>query len=1126
MTSFEENRRHLMRVGIVTPNTACASLPFRLHFLKDTYTTEISDTFLNSPWPLDHAPHPLECTYDDFLMRFEYRNSKHTKTRFFETAAAATNSSQRAFSLHIPSTNGDCFVFDEIVQIQGITFRVVQDLLPPLITQDTYTPVLTGGETMSTAANAQPLFSYNTSLGMLEVSPPVFRALSMSMTEQSRREDASFIFTPHLYASLLVRIPGKQAAFGQKEAFSHYCLLQIMDVPSQPFSTLARSPEQKASLSASSKDRFRDLLEIMALQPPYFVPQPLDLSCIYIESSASARPLNLSGCAAFEYGTMTIPLAGVCRGNSRVSGAGGGSSSRAELLENKWFGRYLAQQKTVSALKTSVLVLFSLPWSGERITKLKKPPKRLFHLQRWDNSVLRYQNARLLRIQPLHRFFSLDFQNLRLFAFLAKKGAQINQVKYDFMFSRKLFENSPGVLQARTNMDRELQPCRVDDACGRVYPTITNDISQFEKARNMFLLPNKAILNVEPVFDVQLIRDNRPELYSRVLQPYLIDARMTADCLHYFSLSRQNRPDTASAVILPEGYRLSSKNTNEILDFLLSLDFLSESLKTFVAVRSAIQEEVGNVASSTLESIEKCQSIIEFLAYQIASVSLMLLYTIHDIDQTQTENPEQFFNLESREEFLRDLFKAFEAQISPSYSRALQNSGTVFFEDGVMTLPAIPTNIEERDNILLLIFFLHMTARWTMQHLSLLGTKQTSGYFTRPVQRAQKRLLETVWKIKNWKEYTSRLAFHRLRFFNDRNEKREEWNQALVKETFLMKTSSYRCLQEQPTLPQVRRREQPIPKLFFDQLISLDLPHLFTERIVEDNDVLVFDRKLRFEGGRKIGKGAYGVVYEGKLSIMNGGMGPFPVVYKRINLRQVILNNLHLLEKSLKKKIPLEFAKWKQSHKGFLLVPELLEVVVMTMLERYGRWEEDPYIISPTFFWVGVSNNDDEDEEGEECYLEIFMEYFPAPNFVGFATWMRDEQVSDTARDIVFRRLNRYYHHMAFETLIHLIMNDNFANNILVENSLSTPAEILVIVLIDQALSTVSVPVSELMYSEDVDLEDEDDALEKFAYDGCITFFDDTYETESLIRQESTLHGREFTANMPITPSQPDKWLT
>lgn len=334
-------------------------------------------------------------------------------------------------------------------------------------------------------------------------------------------------------------------------------------------------------------------------------------------------------------------------------------------------------------------------------------------------------------------------------------------------------------------------------------------------------------------------------------------------------------------------------------------------------------------------------------------------------------------------------------------------------------------------------------------------------------------------------------------------------------------------------LETIMRNEYPA-MVFQDIEIPLTQHPNTTIQLVTDADERA-QHPLHFHAEQKLGAGSYGSVFAGQLSYTqeNGTPKSIPAAMKIQNIRNVM-------------------PSWDEDLRALFVAPHVMEVIAMNMLHRYGRWEGDPYILSPVFFWTGsvsvpvqvppssvdfeTSSVDSEFGSlpvfGTEELFVIFMESFRSSQFITLDTWSRSALIPTTSKDIIFRRLNRYYEYMAYESPVKMQMQDNKLNNILIENNTTTNPQVLMIVHIDQAMSMVSVPLDDFIFvtsshkpENDEEEEEqaflkglEDHVLKQFVRDKSITFFDNTYQQYNFIPRTSMMNNRLFSKLESMPP--------
>lgn len=1237
----EEKRRVLLEENIVSFDTACASFPLQLVIHDNnkpfssstfaaasssssltgphTYHHQFSSTFFDSNWPLGFNPRPLRCEVDVSTGVFTYFSSTIQGRRQKPVFTLRPTD-----DISPPDFARGQRTFDCVMEFRGRAFRVVQSLMPPLLTPDPYTPVLTGGENKPTAKNMQPSFVYNADLGLVELSPPVFRALSLFFFAENDNLANQPDYSPCLYASFLVALPELPAPpYKQKpgrpiiprKTMPYYCVLQFLEAPPLQSTRLCQmwNNEMNTTLPPLTCNYLLPFLYKQATSPPYFLPHPVDVAQIFLKKES----LEIVAFDSYSFGSMGIPVSATCRSSFATTSTQGRTRLQDGNQPLKRFLEIRSKSARDQTMKTiEILPVFARPWVGE-MTWL---PEQVIKTSGGMSVTPRWSQADSLRDVLQYEYFMINFNS---FILHLPNIMTLDQANTIMSWVHKVFinnwdgsqskqqENSAAVLLSLpmlkdttrlATINTFVQPCKEKNACSVVQPPFTDYVSDFKIARNMLKLrrystdgpqPNAFMFSVNHLFSAFLssstiFRSLRPNIPNLLFYPDVLDSlchlRIKTDAVHFY-LSRTTL--STERVQTVHGYDYYESNCVDLQKLTLVLELYLVAGSIFVQ----LLDQIIDTASMLARRMTKFLGGV--FSNQLCFLAKQMLLVVNDMDKKQRQSSSSSFGGPSSQVFAKfrqmmtmtlqtffpsttthpdqhvsfpwNLFQQQQHHQEEDDDDDFYNAMHVDDDSSVINIPIevdvdssdtlwMQTFVESqtpreqtpnhRNHLLAYTFGLYAMACWfknvcpvsgrlvTAENMPLAGNMliclQSMSVFMIHLNQV---LFSDIRMFRgDYETWKKSVLGSAIPFFEQQKRNARTWKTMLAANTQESGSvwNGFAGSQNPLVWRNIFSTTAPLrPYLLLDSILDNSYPSsvyqdtdLSDEDGVDLEDLIIqlvtkgdVDSKhpLAFTIKQKLGQGSYGEVFSGQVSLpADSGLLSLPVAFKVQDIRA-------------------EHTSWNRSLQALAPAPHSMEVICMTMLHRYGRWEEDPYIVSPIFYWTGSVavpvQKPNSYETVDENRFVIIMESFEPSVFTNLWDWMRDDQILQTSKDIVMERLNAYFDYMAYESPICLQMQDNKINNILIEKHMLVNPRTALIALIDQAMSMVSVPLDDFLVLEDQKGEDEDesmgpslsrrkallrrDAMTKVR-DKKLTFVDNRYESSGLIPPHSMQHNRIF----------------
>lgn len=833
-------------------------------------------------------------------------------------------------------------------------------------------------------------------------------------------------------------------------------------------------------------------------------------------------------------------------------------------MENKWFGRYLRKRSQLSALDATrvtnaPLLVFSRPAEATlfntNLAEQAADPKFFVRWSETDQARSVKIAAAVLPIAVLagqgQRQTSLAMAMEDVFPMISRQTAIVGQTHYVFYIAQAALATTaaasaqtphvPAILNDGTS-PTVFRICSTN-ACEAVFSPWDNDVSNFASARNQLAAPIS--LDLGTLFDSfhHCTEDLPTSSYANTID-MMCDIRMRGDALHYVFSSQQFESTMMMTEYFSDGYSFFGRQISNLICHALTLDFLGLCLGTAANIGTRCEDCIRKVLPSLLQrTIQGIMASIEHLDMAAAAVSTspahggeemaifseMADFFVQEILETdaavvEEEDPEQGGEEGAAGEeqqpfvFLAPDMSRLELGLflkkQGEEGRRIRNDLVSSFSMAYTSVLWLSQQQQQQP--------LTKTYRWVLSAISKRGIQQPANELLAILVGSVQRRLPVRLSLEQVEEWKDHQVYPRFVFLKQRQRLKQRWMEMLkhhivmcggrVEESIVSKRCcSLAVLQPQMQYPQLLLED--LTRLFFSKA-----PRLVTKTTTSEDTSVVsawYDGggggrssktdQLKFVSSNEdshVGEGAFGSIQVGRLGFSS-------------------LPNISIVVAKKKQSIVdrTSGTRWSDHLKAFEVQPDVLEVIAMTMLEQYGRWEEDPYILSPFWFWTFV-------HESAPNGLErvAYMEYIDKERFQPLYDWVLDPDLPGTSRDIVFERLNAYYQHVAFSSPIHLIMQDNHVDNVFIERDRSVSPRVAFLILIDQSMSCVSVPLENIVLKREEaeagasNFVMQQQILQNNVFDNTITFFCTPYEAAGKMRSGSTLSARRFSTRLQQTP--------
>lgn len=1208
--NFEDQQRDkeavLLQAGIVSKQTTCASFPLQLILdsvdQPTSYQHQFPAEFFDNPWPLHSNPRPLRATYDKTSKMWKYTSTSlegRKRLSLFELSGIQDDIFQGEFE------KGQCF-FDCVTEIHGRRFRVVQTVLPPLHSPDTFTPVLTGGENYYTSKNYQPAFAYNADAGMIEVSPPVFRALALhfySATDATRQPN----FTPHLYASYLVSCQLDSSIFGGAEHYPFYCVLQFLEPPPSGTVRLHEKWPQYPKPNSSSifpceGEFLLPLLETQLLTSPFLIPNPVNLSHVYIEPAKNMFGMyEIKAFDSYDYGTMGIPSDLLC--SSRNSGGNGITNAHTDRRTfnpfsthpfeyNKPFRRFLTDDirtrvlKDPDMAKTSVIPLFACPWDGQMtrlsLAALAANNNTYSVIRMWEDADgLIAQSIQTNLCMLLPKFFqkaltllSRTFQNKIAPMMVEKKFSRVKDLSRQYYLAKPLLDNLGNSLVELTS---RIDACQYQNTCSALQPVETDFVSHFSTMRNTFSVPDynpatnersTRLFSVQEMFSAFASSDT---LFKSTLPHSRHPPLYYADFMAIFCRLRIQADQTQQILARPLPYSNLYQVQNSMYEFyntpcqdVIHLGLVMNLYFLAGTTASLLQQILLPSSASSLRLTEfLCKSFFQHIKYLTRQMLNALVFMDAQqpahVRSSQQPRQQQVFDDD-------DTGNSTSSQTTTSLDALLQGIQGILQNNETLSLwidanapidtiesdkigmlfDSLPLhqlhiyNDQVRDGLGYAVLVLYGMTCWMERvwaqricnHKSPSDSDekdvcyQLLDVYIQAADECNDSIKEFIFTYifgyskdeqERWKLESSGPM---LAFLSKRAQVMQEWMTMLAGNIARAGRfdESFAAAQDpflwQNLLPRSATHQQR-PVFLVDKILNgVNQPaavQLVDEARFVKNQTLEIPFAVNADPAAsdalivsvstRVGKGGYGSVFSGTAAFRGDPTrAKLPLAVKT--------QRLELFD-------PL-FDIGMQAYNNTQVFT--LEVMAMLMLQQYGRWEEDPYIVSPNVYWSGCVSKG---VTGEESGV-IFMEYFDKDTYTTVVDWSVEKRTLQTSKDIIFERLNQYFDFMAYRSPIQIQFQDNKLDNVLIEKDANSHPRTAILVIIDPGISMFSVPWDEFQISVDriPFVMDQSKVIQQAVVDGKITFFEDLYERAGLIATKSMRNNRNLAPLQHLPPTK------